>query len=459
MSGVLNWILTVILFIVSLGLLITIHELGHFSMAKLFNVYCFEFSIGFGPKLLRVKRKKGETYFALRAIPLGGYVSMFGEDTDTSSGLEIPQERSIEGIKKWKKAIILSAGIVMNIVLALIIFSISNLCFQSTAFTTKIAVTNNQITETYGINEDDRIVFKGPDALKGDKYSPSLLRNDDDTEAYGYLLDENIVIGDFHYAAIYYPTTNRKDTVLSDAIYLYLSYTKEQIENNDKLTLPKIFNLWNERGIELEYYPVFYKANENGQLESTKLNYKDSTAFELKLSVLPNVENADIVIKTIPMSVVKSGDSYKLNDVGISLKLVKYWLPFKERLANVFIDFGESSIAVFKGIGSLFTGGLKNMSGVVGMLKITASYVSYRTAADYLYLWGLISVNLAIFNLLPFPGLDGWQLLVTIIEGISKKKIPSKLKSIMSFIGMALLFVLMISIVVLDIVRWVGGVL
>ena len=96
-------------------------------------------------------------------------------------------------------------------------------------------------------------------------------------------------------------------------------------------------------------------------MESTKLNYKDSTAFELKLSVLPNVENADIVIKTIPMSVVKSGDSYKLNDVGISLKLVKYWLPFKERLANVFIDFGESSIAVFKGIGSLFTGVISDL--------------------------------------------------------------------------------------------------
>ena len=75
-----EWILSFLLFIVSLGMLVTIHEAGHFSMAKLFNVYCREFSIGFGPALLKRKKEGKETYFSIRAIPLGGYVSMFGED-------------------------------------------------------------------------------------------------------------------------------------------------------------------------------------------------------------------------------------------------------------------------------------------------------------------------------------------------------------------------------------------
>jgi regulator of sigma E protease len=66
-------------------------------------------------------------------------------------------------------------------------------------------------------------------------------------------------------------------------------------------------------------------------------------------------------------------------------------------------------------------------------------------------LWGLISVNLAIFNLLPFPGLDGWQLLVTAIEGISRKKVPTKVKSIISAVGLVLLFGLMIFITIKDI--------
>lgn len=75
-----DWIVSVILFVVSLSALISIHELGHLSMAKLFKVYCFEYSIGFGPALLHKRRKGGETYFSIRAIPFGGYVSMFGEE-------------------------------------------------------------------------------------------------------------------------------------------------------------------------------------------------------------------------------------------------------------------------------------------------------------------------------------------------------------------------------------------
>ena len=71
----------------------------------------------------------------------------------------------------------------------------------------------------------------------------------------------------------------------------------------------------------------------------------------------------------------------------------------------------------------------------------------------FLYFWGLISCNLAIFNLLPFPGLDGWHFLVLIIEGITKKDINPKVKSIMSLIGMGLLFLLMIAVTIKDIVK------
>ena len=96
------------------------------------------------------------------------------------------------------------------------------------------------------------------------------------------------------------------------------------------------------------------------------------------------------------------------------------------------------------------------MSGVIGIFDVSASLYTNYTFATYLYFWGLISVNLAIFNLLPFPGLDGWQLLVTAIEGITRKKIPQKLKAIMSFVGLILLFALMAAIIVLDVLRIVG---
>ena len=84
----------ILLFIVCLSLLIMIHELGHFTAAKIFKVYVMEYSIGFGPALIHKKRKDGETYFSLRAIPFGGYVSMFGEEVQLEEGQTIDKSRS-----------------------------------------------------------------------------------------------------------------------------------------------------------------------------------------------------------------------------------------------------------------------------------------------------------------------------------------------------------------------------
>ena len=97
-----EWIVSIVLFIVSLGVLITLHELGHLTMAKLFNVYCQEFSIGFGPALLHKRGKGKETYFSIRAIPLGGYVSMYGEEMELEEGVVVGEERSLEGINGRK---------------------------------------------------------------------------------------------------------------------------------------------------------------------------------------------------------------------------------------------------------------------------------------------------------------------------------------------------------------------
>ena len=128
-------ILHILLFILCLSVLVVIHELGHLAAAKAFGVYCFEFSVGFGPALFRKKRKRGETYIAIRSIPFGGYVSMYGEnENDTSElpdGVEnIDPKRSLANVKKWKKAIIMAAGVFLNAVLALVLFFISNSCFE-----------------------------------------------------------------------------------------------------------------------------------------------------------------------------------------------------------------------------------------------------------------------------------------------------------------------------------------
>lgn len=114
-------IINLLVFFLILGVIIMIHEFGHFITAKYFGVYCSEFSLGMGPKLYG--KKKGETEYQIRALPIGGYVAMAGEaDQEYNEELkDVPFERTLKGIKTWKKCVIMLAGVFMNFVLAIIL--------------------------------------------------------------------------------------------------------------------------------------------------------------------------------------------------------------------------------------------------------------------------------------------------------------------------------------------------
>lgn len=124
-------ILNLIYFIVVLSIIVIVHELGHLIAAKKFNVYCKEFSIGMGPLVWQKKTK--ETAYSIRAIPLGGFVSMAGEEVEEDETiLALPKERFLNGIAKWKQVIVMGAGAFMNIILAWAIFIGINI-YQGTA--------------------------------------------------------------------------------------------------------------------------------------------------------------------------------------------------------------------------------------------------------------------------------------------------------------------------------------
>ena len=121
--------MTLIIFILMLGIIIFIHELGHFFWAKVSGVYCYEFSLGFGPKLFSFKRKNDETMYALRLIPLGGYVAMAGEEVDDDK--KVPKSKKLYNKPWYKKLIIVLAGVINNFILALVVFFITSLIWGS----------------------------------------------------------------------------------------------------------------------------------------------------------------------------------------------------------------------------------------------------------------------------------------------------------------------------------------
>lgn len=120
-----------IYFILIIGLIILVHELGHFFWAKYFGVYVHEFSIGMGPKLLSRKDKKGETEYSLRLIPIGGFVSLAGEDQDEELK-KIPKKRALYSKPIWQRFFIMVFGAVNNFILAFVLFFIVGLFAGST---------------------------------------------------------------------------------------------------------------------------------------------------------------------------------------------------------------------------------------------------------------------------------------------------------------------------------------
>ena len=470
-SSPLEWILTILLFIISLGILITLHELGHLTVAKIFKVYCQEFSIGFGPALLHVRGKGKETYFSIRAIPLGGYVSMYGEDVQLEEGVDIPKSRSLDGINRWKKAAIMVAGITMNIILALGLFFVSNVCLPVRRATKEMNVAQDSIAYNLGLRTNDEFAFIGPTGVETTRFYYEYKTNKGTVGGYFYILDDEVTINSANYVAVYYPLGAKAETKFTDAIKFY-----EACDYETAKAFSSTFVDWHDNlGYSPAHYPNVTKdpvAPQNEMMVGV-----DLYAYEVLEdgSLSENPSQFVLILEAVP---VTGSNTNTWKDIGLTLKVESYWLPFGTRIANVFIDFGNAAIAIFQGFAMIFTSGIQNLSGIVGIFSMSASVFSSYGISMYLYFWGLISVNLAIFNLLPFPGLDGWQLLVTAIEGsvnvfkrakykksvktipegevkpeFQEWKIPSKVKNIMSYIGLGILLVLGVVIIVFDIIR------
>lgn len=132
------------------GLMISIHEIGHFSFAKLFKVKVNEFALGMGPAIF--KRKKGDTTYALRLLPIGGYVNMEGEDEES------PDENAFNRKKIWQRFIVIAAGAIMNLILGIIIIAVV-LSMEDLVGTNKVLrFQENALSQQTGLMAGDEIV-------------------------------------------------------------------------------------------------------------------------------------------------------------------------------------------------------------------------------------------------------------------------------------------------------------
>lgn len=523
----------ILLFILCLSILIMIHELGHLLTAKAFKVYCFEYAIGFGPKLFSFKRKNGETYFSLRAIPFGGFVSMYGEKETIPEGLEIDPSRSLLSIKRWKRVIIMGAGVTMNFLLAILVFFIYEVAFPAlTPRYSHIRVNDSSLAYEAGLRSGD-FLYSTVNTPSDRSYifydDKALLTYDDATTKEAYI--------GYDYGTITYKDTafvnrtvafrNKEVGSLTIATYEELSVSQilaldetqdinpyktkgfivaMGINENDKTCKYLISENFGEGREESIMVIIPYENDDEqktlthlsigeeltviGSLDLKAENYRTLTIQDKNfLTHVPDIAGGDLLKKSdshsnptkISFNVIKviendyqgkgketiafndlelkvSDGYYKLPDnLGLNMQIDENYNTFGVALKNTFVDFGEGAIVIFKSFGMLLTdaNSWKEVSGLIGIGVVTTRTLQQYGFGQFLYLWALISVNLGIVNLFPFPGLDGWQILVIVVEGITKKEIPAKAKGIVSIIGIALLFILMIAVLIKDLITFI----
>ncbi len=166
----------IVIALIIFGLIVTVHEFGHFICAKLSGINVLEFSVGMGPKI--IQKKKGETMYSLRALPVGGYCAMEGEDSDTED------ERSFRKAKLWKRMIVLAAGAFMNFVLGFVLL-IGMVCMMD-------KVPTNKISGFSGVRNEDGTVTYYADSYKSGLEHGDVIKKIDGTRVFS-VLDLNYI--------------------------------------------------------------------------------------------------------------------------------------------------------------------------------------------------------------------------------------------------------------------------
>jgi RIP metalloprotease RseP len=470
-------ILNIIIFILCLSTVVCIHEAGHLTVAKLCNVYCYEFSIGFGPRFFKhyFKHKvkagekdkdgneiplfkadgkpnkiNGETVFSIRAFPLGGYVSMAGEDDDSNEdGISVPKERTLLGVNHFKQICIMLAGIAMNFLLAFVLF----LCDY--AFCTQKATDYSSpeitVSETLTVNSSNVISPSYQAGLRsGDKILTLYQQYDNLKDA-----NNNIKSG------LIFPKST-KETTLTSYLSLKPGSNSNRYSLDDYSTASIAYavqDVINRQYITVDSQNKEYTLSTTGDFSefSGLLATKDSTRT-IYLSYLSK-ETSKVVTTSFATTSVLVNESdtisyYNMEKVGISSYIYDYKCTGTEAWGRAGSDFGNLFVGIYTAIGQLFTpSGWQSVGGIVSVYKMSSAGVTSGSLAYFLRLWGYISLNLGCFNLLPFPGLDGWQTLMALMESISRKKFSSKFKNTANTIGLIVLMVLAVLLIVKDFIN------
>ncbi len=425
---------TLLAFLFVLGVLIFVHELGHFLAARRLGVRVLTFSLGFGPRLFAVKR--GDTEYCISIIPLGGYVKMAGENVeDPRAG----QPDEFLSKTKWERFQILIAGPVMNVLLAFVVTTV--VLLQGT----EVPAFEDEAPVLGGVMADS------PAAQAGLRRRHPNLKVAGEPEEKWKALNLAIAIRPEKAVAL----TLRRDGQEQEVSVTTTAETKFQIGSI---------------GVLPDINPVIRSVLPGDPADTAGLKPGDVV---LAVDGEPVILSTDLVKatsrsagRTITLAVRRDGETREI-PVTPTLRDDRGMIGITTSEPTRTFDPGplqaialsaertmEGSGLIFKTIGQLLSGQAspKQLMGPVAIAQLSGESAQAGWVA-LLALMSMISLNLGVLNLMPIPVLDGGHILILLLEGVARRDFSAQVKERMMMAGFAVLMVLMVTVIYNDLTR------
>ena len=443
--------ITIIAFLILLGVLVVIHEGGHFFVLRMCKVHVDRFSVGMGPVIYKKKDKKG-TEFALSALPLGGYVSYLSKkalDAEPEMKKNFTDEQLdnlFETKPKWQRAAVMFAGPLANFILAVIIFTF---IFSSQQTVKPIFLVDGEYVSSSSIsgdiNKNDILVsINGEKILNPTEYRLALLANA------GLTGEINVGFLNAKSSETYYRNISVVD---------FLSNSEQQQEPEKFFPIEITSYISPEIGSLSRQGPASLAGVKAGdkilEIDGKSINHfaevsdilTSSPSSNVNLVIQRNGETKNFFINT------------EISDAGTPILGISaaYKRSIFEAFTKSVRDTYNLSIKTLLFIGKMITGnmGAENLSGPVGIAKMSGEAFS-AGFLPFLYLMAILSISLGVLNLLPIPVLDGGQLTMLAIEAIRGEPLPARVENFAYTLGALMVGFLLVFAVTNDIFRWIG---